>query len=638
MLKLRIGQKHVIICMLIFHTILAAATIFINNWLLSFGFIFFTASYAALMFITIFLKTPFVVKFFNIFIYLGFYLKVCLHSVFIYSFSEPIGDFRGSEIELNDFFEVSSLAAVAICFATILISNFSKNYRNKISVNNLFLPRFAKYYKLIFGLLLISCIAVSVINIKMGINISGLAAVTILPWPLNSFIGFLLYVGFSILIAIYGYMEFKVANKLNYTTLLILMEGAFSSVSILSRGLFLFHFLPYLLCLLIYRSTFKYNLKKIFYVSCWGFAFFIISGFLVTNARSALYDNYDLNKTDYRNKNIFNIDIHSNITKDELGNGADSISNDELDTLNKEKLETRLAYIDNQILYTNSLEDFAGKAALLENLDQIKRHILDKILQFTFNEIILNMHNLSARLKVLDGGIEHAKELIRKGEHQEKALVEMSLERDKINQELNQLKLLRNKSVLFGKNYLSRTNADIECSSEFCRKILMFSTQIARLVVDRWIGAEGLMAVVSYPEKNLNLIYSTLLRVPKVGEKDIFEKMNKSFYPISTKYVFTSLPGPVAFFYYSGSKTVVFIGIFSFVFFMFGVQYFIDLIIKNIFVHFLTSFSLAVNFMQFGISPRPLLIAYVMLFAFLIFIRICSFIFDHQIKSEELNA
>lgn len=464
---------------IIIHIIASIITrIFDNSTTSLVYFCIFSASFAALLIAT-FLCRDFGVKFFGIFIYLGFFFKISVHTILKYGFIEPIGSFSGSYLEWNDFYLISSIGAIAVAIAAVIINKFTPahfmEYKEDLYCFNLF----KKFNKLIFIALALSAVGLGFFNLKFGVTISGLAAITIFHWPINALIGFFLYIGLALLIAVFCYNEIKLFNSIALSTTLVFIEAFMSSISILSRGIFLFHFLPFVICISILRKKIHISKKFISFIFIIGIFSYLISGFLVTTARNSLYAGYALNPIEYQSKNIFSLNESDNSEKS-----------------------------------------------------------------------------------------------------------------------------------FFNKN------------NKFMQGVRSYLSQISSLVVDRWIGAEGLMAVISYPNKNFSLIYHTLIRVPQVGQKDIFEEMNKSFYPISTKYVFTSLPGPMAFFYYSGSIVFVFFGMFFFVLLLHSIQLVFSVLTQNIFILFQTAFYLSISCMQFGISPRPLYISLFMIFCLLICIKI----------------
>jgi len=647
----KFNSKTLVLLLLVIHLVFAILTKLISNWVPLDGFLIFAAAFAVLLISTVYIKKFHVLVFFNIFVYLGFYLKFCFHLVIIYPFAEPIGAFTGTAAELNEFFTVSAVAAIAISLASIVAARFFNKRNDKQGLNNLLPSSYGKYYKYFFWILLFAIVFVAVINLKLGINISGLAAVTILPRPLNALISFFLYMGFSVLIAVYALVEYEHTKKLRYTIALVLLEGCFSAVSILSRGIFLFHFLPFLICLYLYRKELILSIKNIFLITSVGAMCFVISGFLVTNARSALYDGYNLNSSDYITKNIFNFSLSVSMEEDDEGKDmpVDVIwnQNQNLSDMQIEKLEK--IYENKILLQIDSLEIKIAEAMKsidtdkkqkkdTEALRQRSRSLNEQLMRFKVNQMMAKRRKISIRLEVLAGGIGHVKQLIKNGEKQESYLKVLEQERNQLIDKMTASKFILDKYVIFDKIIFSKNNTHEKCDFFLCKQILTYATQISGLAIDRWIGAEGLMAVISYPRKNLDLIYKSLIRVPKAGVRDIFEEMNKSFYPISDKYVFTSLPGPIAFFYYSNSVVIVFFGLFGFVLLLASLQQASFFLIRNIFLQLHTAFLFSINFMQFGISPRPLLVSFIMLFSLLIAIRLLSLIIKYLSVSEELKV
>ena len=88
--------------------------------------------------------------------------------------------------------------------------------------------------------------------------------------------------------------------------------------------------------------------------------------------------------------------------------------------------------------------------------------------------------------------------------------------------------------------------------------------RISHLVVDRWIGIEGVMAVVAYPKKNIELFVYALQERRVRGKSDIYtSNISQSgfFDSDAKKYQYASIPGPIAFFYYTGSLLLLVVGV-----------------------------------------------------------------------------
>jgi hypothetical protein len=99
---------------------------------------------------------------------------------------------------------------------------------------------------------------------------------------------------------------------------------------------------------------------------------------------------------------------------------------------------------------------------------------------------------------------------------------------------------------------------------EILRSFVIYAVQGAsRLIIDRWPGMEGLMATQSYPERRLDLLKMAAFQRRTYGMVDIYTQTiagSDFTEEKAKKYHNATLAGPIAFFYYSGSRLVVFAG------------------------------------------------------------------------------
>lgn len=407
-------------------------------------------------------------------IWLGFFQKIVFHLFTNFQFmTELIGQFQGTSNEWDQVLQVATLAAVGLTITTFLF-NYLKAPDNYFS----YIP--GRYTKINFktsvpvvaGILVLIVLAVATINVILGINLSGLVAMTVLHWPLNALIGWLLYLGFAIAFVFIIDWEFSTRKKLTLSFLFFSISAFLCSVSIISRGLFVFHLAPIIYLIYRNRKEFKISIATLSLLTFTVVILFIFNTVSVTMMRNYFYNN--------------NFSNNEWIQKEWIMSG---------------NRQTKLNRADNDM--ARFFDVFENKEAL---------------------------------------------------------------------------------------------------------------SQVAGLVVNRWIGAEGVMAVISYPEKGFYLIKQTLLRKPAIGEFDLYESIVKSQYTLSKKFSFANIPGPAAFFLYSGSLLFVFFG---FVFFA-GLLLSLDMLVwscfKNSFLSALIGFYLANSVAQFGISPRPLLISVAMTF------------------------
>jgi hypothetical protein len=92
---------------------------------------------------------------------------------------------------------------------------------------------------------------------------------------------------------------------------------------------------------------------------------------------------------------------------------------------------------------------------------------------------------------------------------------------------------------------------------------LKLTEKTSLLIVDRWIGIEGVMAVSAYPDKNSRLLELAFFERRVRGQMDFYtSKIALVDLSEDDRKVFqyASIPGGIAFFYYSGSLLLVFFG------------------------------------------------------------------------------
>lgn len=84
---------------------------------------------------------------------------------------------------------------------------------------------------------------------------------------------------------------------------------------------------------------------------------------------------------------------------------------------------------------------------------------------------------------------------------------------------------------------------------------------LSRLVIDRWVGLEGVMAVVAYPDKGVGLFDKLLAERRAKDKVDTYTAViSQSGFYDTDKYQFATIPGVFAFLYYANSLVVVFFG------------------------------------------------------------------------------
>jgi len=139
-------------------------------------------------------------------------------------------------------------------------------------------------------------------------------------------------------------------------------------------------------------------------------------------------------------------------------------------------------------------------------------------------------------------------------------------------------------------------------------KYIMSYSSVYRLLIDRWIGLEGLMSVVSYTDKGATPFILLTLNMRHHGELDFYTKNIALKYENDTTNKdaasknFASLPGIIAYLYLSDSLIFLIFGLFIMINIIIFLERFVFQLTKNILLKYTVGFGLAFNFMSFGVD------------------------------------
>jgi hypothetical protein len=162
------------------------------------------------------------------------------------------------------------------------------------------------------------------------------------------------------------------------------------------------------------------------------------------------------------------------------------------------------------------------------------------------------------------------------------------------------------------------TNNKTKFSAQTSVMASEITRKVSRLVVDRWIGLEGVMAVVSYQDKGVDLFYEALAERRVTGKVDIYtDRIAQAGLTNSDleKFQYATIPGAIAFFYYSDSYLILFLGIFSLVFLMMLLEIASFRLTKNKYIAAFWGMGAAQAVASFGLGLPQQLVYYSVCFA-----------------------
>lgn len=194
---------------------------------------------------------------------LGFWMKACAHLISGREFVEPIGAFDGSGGAWDKAVIVSLVTGLGIfCFRAVQMFLMRKHKGVCVVDPDLsFVPYwYARFRKLIWFGTLVAVVIVAVVNFWFGINQAGLLPKHHFPFKLNAIIIWCLYSAFAFWMAMLVWWDVCLGLAFRFEALVF--EGVFSSITIMSRSLYMTHVAHYLFSIIFNRSGIKLTLRK----------------------------------------------------------------------------------------------------------------------------------------------------------------------------------------------------------------------------------------------------------------------------------------------------------------------------------------------------------------------------------------
>jgi hypothetical protein len=191
-----------------------------------------------------------------IFLWLGFWLKLTVHLIIDYPFGEPIGSFNGSAGSWDEVLQVAIVASLGVVMGRIIYGLTRRKSTMLISEGNYKVPAwYAPLRGWVWAFVMAIIIGLAIFNSLYGIHQIGLVPRTILLWPLNAMISWMVSTGSAMGIATLLWWDISLKKNISLPIYAILAESFFSTVSLLSRGVYIFHVVPQMLAIFQNRQT-----------------------------------------------------------------------------------------------------------------------------------------------------------------------------------------------------------------------------------------------------------------------------------------------------------------------------------------------------------------------------------------------
>ncbi len=201
--------------------------------------------------------------FMAVMLWLGFWLKLTIHLSLGYPFSEPVGIFKSSIDAWDGVLTAATLGGFGVLAGRLLYTVFRQPSTIRTAKLEFNPPVwYSEKRRAFWALLLICAVFIAAANGIYGIQQAGLVPRTVLPWPLNAVIYWLLSYGFAIAVATLLWWDICLGRKINWVIYVVLIEGVLSAISLLSRASYIFHVFPQLLVFLKNKVKFREFSRK----------------------------------------------------------------------------------------------------------------------------------------------------------------------------------------------------------------------------------------------------------------------------------------------------------------------------------------------------------------------------------------
>lgn len=229
-------------------------------------------------------------------LWLGFWFKLTIHMQVDYPFGEAIGSFDGTPEAWDTVLQIATAGAIGVVIARLIYSFFNTPstmlVQNNVFKAPLWYPAIRRW---IWAGLMIVCVGLVIANTSLSILQVGLVPKTILVWPLNALISFLIGYGITLLIATLLWWDISLRYNISLVVHFVLLEAFFSAISIFSRGAYIFHTIPQLFGVYKNRlSVSGWSMKNLMVVVTTFVVLFVISNPLVNTLRGYYYSNASL--------------------------------------------------------------------------------------------------------------------------------------------------------------------------------------------------------------------------------------------------------------------------------------------------------------------------------------------------------
>lgn len=219
-------------------------------------FVFFTFSFFGMLVLIAPKPGSYGYGFFAVFLFLGFWTKTLMHVIWGAPFLEAVGEFSSRIENWDHAMIVAACGALGVAVARCIHLIISRRIHRTNSSTAKSAPHWYVNYRLSIWILTIIAMAfVNIANYFYAFYKIGVNPLLILPLRLNIVASWLINIGFALWIVTLIFWELNRNSRVSSIVLQMpFVEALLSSASTTSRGIFVFHGLPYFIGLIVNRG------------------------------------------------------------------------------------------------------------------------------------------------------------------------------------------------------------------------------------------------------------------------------------------------------------------------------------------------------------------------------------------------
>jgi hypothetical protein len=220
-------------------------------------YIVFSVIYLALVCSAFYRQLTYGYLFLAVFLWLGLWLKPTMHQIFTYPYGEPIGKFDHTPEAWDEVLILATIGAAGVLLARVVYGRMVSRSTLSMTDGATSPPWYPSAKKFLWVAMIAAVAGIGILNMSLGIQQTGLVPRTILIWPMNAVISWILLAGAPMAVATLVWWQLAAQNRSLPYAYIVLAEAGLFTVSTMSRAIYVFHSVPTVFAIFVNRALAK---------------------------------------------------------------------------------------------------------------------------------------------------------------------------------------------------------------------------------------------------------------------------------------------------------------------------------------------------------------------------------------------